>query len=79
MYFPKIVAIWENALFTPVARLPIPVTAPKATTAMISTYSANPWPDSSICSLLRVVRVFFILFFAKVQILPGLCARGANR
>jgi hypothetical protein len=42
---------------------------------MIRTYSANPWPDSSICSLLKVFRMFFIFCSSpSSQILPGLCA-----
>src|SRR5438270_8075110 len=61
MYLPRMIPICENALFKPLARLPIPAVAANATRARIRRYSTKPCPASSLCSRAREVKTKVII------------------
>jgi hypothetical protein len=48
MYWPMMVPTLVKALFKLVAKVFIPATAEKATSARINKYSTKPWPASSL-------------------------------
>src|SRR5436190_4416146 len=64
IYSPRMLPIFVNALFRPLARVVIPAVAAKATSAMINRYSTSPWPVSSFCKWFREfrIRVFMLVF-----------------
>ena len=75
-------AIWENALFKPEAKLDIPAVAAKPIRAKISRYSTKPCADSSFLNRTRVFRINVImglfLFFVYSLRPRGEDAAGAS-
>src|SRR5437879_13791585 len=71
IYSTRILPIFVNALFRPLARVDIPAVAAKATSAMINRYSTSPWPVSSFCKWFREfrIRVFMLVFLLSICLL----------
>src|SRR5437016_11637275 len=71
MYWPSNTPIAEKALLSPLAKLPIPAVAAKATNARINKYSTRPCPDSSLCRRMSEFRINVIMVLPLVDV--GLC------